>query len=190
MAFLSGLLCGVAMISVWWEVVGMLRQMSENPIQQTAFLLSWRNLFQQMGLSLPGWGWMIFWAVVGGWLVRWLRPLRGQFESLSLVVALYSLPLVWDHTLVVVLPMMSLVIRAWWKKRVYWVCLEGKAKEAARSRWYLAGLGWVLVSVGLLFCDHLGGLIDLPRILTSIGVFVLLLCLGVLGWGGYRAFSS
>ena len=190
MALFSGFLCGVALLSVWWELGGMLRQMGHNRMQETAFLLSWRNLFQQAGILLPGWGFTAIWGVVGFFLVLRLRPSSGQFEGLSLVVALYSLPLVWDHTLVAILPMMSVVVRAWWEKWRSFDGLEGKAREEGRSRWWLAGLGWGGASLGLLFCDHLGDLIELPRILTSLGVFLLLLCLGVLGWGRYRAFSS
>lgn len=112
-ALLSGAFCATCLASVGWEIPAMLHQMAHNTTQHTQLLLSWRNLCSLFGLSLPGWSIAVFWSGVGILWLRLQRPSPAQLEPIAILLSLYSLPLVWDHTLTAILPMMMAVCAHW-----------------------------------------------------------------------------
>ncbi len=116
-ALLSAAFCATCLASVGWEIPAMLHQMAHNTMQHTQLLLSWRNLCLLFGLSLPGWSIALFWSGVGIFWLRLRHPNPAQLESIAILLSLYSLPLVWDHTLTTILPMMMAVCAYWLHQR-------------------------------------------------------------------------
>ncbi len=200
-ALLSGLFCAAGLAAFGWEIPAMLHQMAYNTIQQTQSLFSWRNFFLLLGLSLPSWSFALFWALVGGLWIRIQRPTPPQLESIAILLSLYSLPIVWDHTLAAILPMMMAVCAHWLHQRP---SLPPSSLHAAppllfppnntnipqhapphthdaMQRWYLQGLGLFVLCLALLYSDRMGDIPDLPKLFRSSALLALLLSLGFFG---------
>lgn len=208
-AIASGVFCAAGLAAFGGEISAMLHQMAHNTIQQTQFLLSWRNFFLLLGLSLPSWSVALFWSVVGSLWLRFRRTNPSQLESIAILLSLYSLPIVWDHTLTAILPMLMAVCAHWLHQRPIYppsslpttsappippnntnIPQHDPPKNDAMQRWFLQGIALFILCLALLHSDRLGDLSDIPRFFRLCAIFALLLSLGLLGFLHHRSLSA